>query len=191
MGRGDTARMSLPSQMRRYDMNGVHSHIQSHRGHFQISSQWASRKNRFAFISFGKIQFLPPCIWDFLLYRSGDLKCREVKTEYIAMLPPFSPIEGCKWFFQFPANESLRRTGLHLLFLGKIQFLPPCFEIFHSCCTASILWKEINSNQFFWDSHWLEIWKNRLCPSMGPNGGGLAMDSEAVWHEWEISNTGR
>ncbi len=49
---------------------GVHSHapsIRSHRGtkkwFFQISSQWESQKNRFAFISFGKIQFLPPCIW--------------------------------------------------------------------------------------------------------------------------------
>ncbi len=29
----------------------------------QIPSQWESQKNRFALISFGKIQFLPPCIW--------------------------------------------------------------------------------------------------------------------------------
>jgi hypothetical protein len=43
--------------------------IQSHRG--TKSSQWESQKNRFAFISFGKIQFLPPCIWDllFMSYR--------------------------------------------------------------------------------------------------------------------------
>ncbi len=35
------------------------------------SSQWESQKNRFAFISFGKIQFLPPCIWNlpFMSYR--------------------------------------------------------------------------------------------------------------------------
>ncbi len=33
-----------------------------------------------------------------------------------------------------------------------------------------ILPKEINANRFFRDSHWLEIWKNYLCPSMGPNG---------------------
>ncbi len=38
--------------------------------------------------------------------------------------------------------------------------------------------KEINANRFFWDSHWLEIWSNHLCPSMGPNGGSVAMDSE-------------
>jgi hypothetical protein len=37
--------------------------------------------------------------------------------------------------------------------------------------------KEMNANRFFWDSHWLEIWSNHFCPSMGPNGGSVAMDS--------------
>ncbi len=37
-----------------------------------------------------------------------------------------------------------------------------------------ILPKEINSSRFFWDSHWLEIWKNHLRPSTGPNGGSVA-----------------
>jgi hypothetical protein len=40
-----------------------------------------------------------------------------------------------------------------------------------------ILPKELNANWFFWDSHWLEIWSNHFCPSMGPNyrerGNGL------------------
>jgi hypothetical protein len=40
-----------------------------------------------------------------------------------------------------------------------------------------ILPKEIKANWFFWDFHWLEIWSNRFCPSMGPNGGSVAMDS--------------
>ncbi len=40
-----------------------------------------------------------------------------------------------------------------------------------------ILPEEINANLFFWDSHWLEIWKINLCPSMGPNGGSVATDS--------------
>jgi hypothetical protein len=31
--------------------------IEGHKWFFQISSQWESQKNRFAFISFGKIQF--------------------------------------------------------------------------------------------------------------------------------------
>jgi hypothetical protein len=41
-----------------------------------------------------------------------------------------------------------------------------------------ILPKEMNANRFFWDSYiWLEIWSNHLCPSLGPNGGSVAMDS--------------
>jgi hypothetical protein len=35
--------------------------------------------------------------------------------------------------------------------------------------------KEMHANRFFWDSHWLEIWSNHFCPSMGPNGGSVAM----------------
>jgi hypothetical protein len=41
-----------------------------------------------------------------------------------------------------------------------------------------ILPKQINANRFFWDSHWLEIWSNHFCPSMGLNGGSVATDSE-------------
>ncbi len=37
--------------------------------------------------------------------------------------------------------------------------------------------KEMNANRFFWDSHWLEIWPNHFYPSIGPNGGSVAMDS--------------
>ncbi len=40
--------------------------IEEHKWFFQIFSQGESQKNQFAFISFGKIQFLPPCILDFL-----------------------------------------------------------------------------------------------------------------------------
>jgi hypothetical protein len=43
------------------------------------------------------------------------------------------------------------------------------------------LTKEIYANRFFRDSHWLEIWKNHLSLSMGPNGGE-AMDSVHVIH---------
>jgi hypothetical protein len=41
-----------------------------------------------------------------------------------------------------------------------------------------ILPKYINANRFFWGSHWLEIWSNHFCPSMGLNGGSVATDSE-------------
>ncbi len=39
-----------------------------------------------------------------------------------------------------------------------------------------LLPKEIDANRFFGDSHWLEIWSNHFCLSMGPNGGSVAMD---------------
>ncbi len=38
-----------------------------------------------------------------------------------------------------------------------------------------ILPKDLNANRFFQDSHWLEIQSNHLCPSMGPNGGSVAI----------------
>ncbi len=40
-----------------------------------------------------------------------------------------------------------------------------------------ILPKYVKANGFFWDSHWLEIWSNHFCPSMGLNGGSVAIDS--------------
>jgi hypothetical protein len=40
-----------------------------------------------------------------------------------------------------------------------------------------ILSKEMNANRFFLEAHWLEIWSHHFCPSMGPNGGSVAMDS--------------
>jgi hypothetical protein len=40
-----------------------------------------------------------------------------------------------------------------------------------------ILPKEMNANRFFWYFHWLIILSNHFCPSMGPNGGSVAMDS--------------
>jgi hypothetical protein len=42
-----------------------------------------------------------------------------------------------------------------------------------------ILPKEMKVNWFFWDCHWLEIWSNHFCPSMGPNEGSVALDSES------------
>jgi hypothetical protein len=29
--------------------------------------------------------------------------------------------------------------------------------------------------RFFWDSHWVEIRSNHFSPSMGPNGGSVAI----------------
>jgi hypothetical protein len=57
--------------------------------------------------------------------------------------------------------EAVDMNGRFQMQGGKNWFLP----------------KEMNPNRFFWDSHWLEIWSNHFYPSMGPNGGSVAMDS--------------
>jgi hypothetical protein len=57
--------------------------------------------------------------------------------------------------------EAVDMNGIFQMQGGKNWFLP----------------KETNANRFFWDSHWLEIWSNHFYPSMGPNGGSVAMDS--------------
>jgi hypothetical protein len=59
-------------------------------------------------------------------------------------------------------TEAVDMNGRFQMQGGKNWFLP----------------KEMNANRFFWESHWLEIWSNHFYPSMGPNGGSVAMDSE-------------
>ncbi len=54
-------------------------------------------------------------------------------SEFVATLPPFSPIEGQKCLTRFPANESPRRTGLHWYISAKSGFYLPAFEISRSC----------------------------------------------------------
>ncbi len=54
-----------------------------------------------------------------------------------------------------------------------------------------ILPKQINANRFFWDSHWLEIWSNHFCPSMGLNGGSVATDSGDILGTSWTSNSKR
>jgi hypothetical protein len=49
----------------------------------------------------------------------------------------------------------------------------------------------MNANRFFRDSHWLEIWKNHFCLSMGPNGGSVAMVSVHVLPRLKISQMPR
>jgi hypothetical protein len=62
-------------------------------------------------------------------------------------------------------TEAVDMNGRFQMQGGKNWFLP----------------KEMNANRFFWDSHWLEIWSNHFYPSMGPNGGSVAMDSGVVF----------
>ncbi len=70
-------------------------------------------------------------------------------------------------------TEAVDMNGRFQMQGGKNWFLP----------------KEMNANRFFWDSHWLEIWSNHFYPSMGPNGGSVAMDSGNVNLASKYQNT--
>ena len=65
-------------------------------------------------------------------------------------------------FLKALISEAVDMNGRFQMQGGKNWFLP----------------KEMNANRFFWDSHWLEMWSNHFYPSMGPNGGSVAMDSD-------------
>ncbi len=81
------------------------------------------------------------------------------------------PRQKCKFFFLvFRYAEAVDMNGRFQMQGGKNWFLP----------------KEMNANRFFWDSHWLEIWSNHFCPSMGPNGGSVATDSGRM--QWSTEN---
>jgi hypothetical protein len=95
-------------------------------------------------------------------HKKGEgLFCEEVNIEYTCW-PGVHKSTG------FPSEdiifypEAVDMNGRFQMQGGKNWFLP----------------KEMNANRFFWDSHWLEIWSNHFYPSMGPNGGSVAMDSD-------------
>jgi hypothetical protein len=68
---------------------------------------------------------------------TGDFKWREVKTESVATLPPFGPIEGQKWFDRISSQWESQKNRFALIYFGKIRFYLPAFEISRSCRTAS------------------------------------------------------
>ncbi len=55
-----------------------------HKWFDQISNQWESQENRFALIHFGKIQFLPPCIWDlpFMSYHLCSIRVHRLWSHH-------------------------------------------------------------------------------------------------------------
>ncbi len=77
-----------------------------------------------------------------------------------AVFCTFWLLDPC-WFLMYVWAEAVDMNGRFQMQGGKNWFLP----------------KEMNANRFFCDSHWLEIWSNHFYPSMGPNGGSVAMDS--------------
>jgi len=93
---------------------------------------------------------------------------------------------GVDWLGQLPQGNVSGQT-VHLIIGG------PCYtNSLHMKNRGGTTWKggknwilpkDINANRLFRDSHWLEIWKNHLCPSIGPNGGSVAMTTISVLDE--------
>jgi hypothetical protein len=72
----------------------------------------------------------------------GPLLSRRIwpkTTESVAMLPPFSPIEGQKWFDQISSQWESQKNRFALIYFGKIQFLPPCIWNLPFMSAASVL----------------------------------------------------
>ncbi len=104
-----------------------------------------------------------------------------------------------KIFLQCMVSESEFWEGLHYAMRREIQVLKNRFTsnkspppLPHTAllfrwtggaqmqgCKNWILPKNINANWFFWDSHWLEIWKNHYVPLWGR--------IEGVWM-WTLIN---
>ncbi len=62
---------------------------------------------------------------------------RFLHSESVATLPPFSPIEGQKWFDQISSQWESQKNRFALIYFGKIQFLPPCIWNLPFMSTAS------------------------------------------------------
>ncbi len=68
----------------------------------------------------------------------GGLPSRDCYApESVATLPPFSPIEGQKWFDQISSQWESQKNRFALIYIGKIQFLPPCIWNLPFMSTAS------------------------------------------------------
>ncbi len=96
-------------------------------------------------------------------------------SQYV--LPPFGPIEGHKWFFQISSQLESQKNWLAFISFGKTQFWPSWIwdTLLMTLVSGDLrcrvvktgFWpEEINADRFFWNSRWLEIWKNQLCPSI-------------------------
>jgi hypothetical protein len=98
------------------ELSRVRSHapsIQSHRGTKVVwpdFSQWASQKNRFALIYFGKIQFLPPCIWNLPFMSSASVRYVE---KSVCSAVPYNVHVTSAWIFK-QSMWARNRVGIGL-----------------------------------------------------------------------------
>ncbi len=63
----------------------------------------------------------------------------QVSSESVATLPPFSPIEGQKWFDQISSQWESQKNRFALIYFGEIQLLPPCVWNLPFMSTASVV----------------------------------------------------
>ncbi len=103
-------------------------------------SYWPARLHRRAksiprYRFLGSINVYIYGLWATLRHCTAPSPYRNALTwmpESVATLPPFSPIEGQKWFDQISRQWESQKNRFALIYFGKIQFLPP-FEISRSC----------------------------------------------------------
>jgi hypothetical protein len=72
-------------------------------------------------------------------------------AESVATLPPFSPIEGQKWFDQISSQWESQKNRFSLIYFGKNQFLPPCIWNLPFMSAASGGHEQLISNSLFMD----------------------------------------
>jgi hypothetical protein len=81
---------------------------------------------------------------------------RQDTAESVAALPPFSPIEGQKWFDQISSQWESQKNRFALIYFGKIQFFPPCIWNLPFMSTASGLAgkQQINKSLQLCSQYW-------------------------------------
>ncbi len=76
-------------------------------------------------------------MWPKLVLTTQEREWKNPVSESVATLPPFSPIEGRKWFDQISSQWESQKNRFALIYFGKIQFLPPCIWNLPFMSTAS------------------------------------------------------
>ncbi len=106
---------------------------------FGLHVSWCAHSQMFSLAE--TPQLTPsPRIWTRItraLLVSKDRRHLFVTPESVATLPPFSPIEGQKWFDQISSQWESQKNRFALIYFGKIQFLPPCIWNLPFMSTAS------------------------------------------------------
>ncbi len=114
----------------------------------QISSQWESQKNRFALIYFGKIQILPPCIWNIPSYHLGRVPAIKVIR---GILNQKSPTVLLMWLLNINSSIWHLQDANSPIVNGKGNIYSANFNTFQvylpvsRCATWTCIWTLSNN----------------------------------------------